>query len=179
MTEFQRIDLGHVNLRGDSGNNQFVDRVLKILGQPLPVEPNTMSIADHRVYWLGPNEWQIVTELGRSAELVNALEDALADQHVAINNLSGGQVALHLSGADVPELLARACTLDLDPTVFGVGDCAQSALAKANVLLGYIDATPVYEIIVRRSFSEYLLRWLRQNIHSHADSASSLLTTSR
>lgn len=173
MTELQRIDLGHINLRGDSGDEHFVGRVAKVLGQPLPVEPNTLSIADRRVYWLGPNEWQIVTELERAAELVNALEDALVDRHVAINNLSGGQVALHLTGTDVPELLARACTLDLDPTIFGVGNCAQSGLAKANVLIGCIDSTPVYEIIVRRSFSEYLLRWLRQNIHSHAGSASS------
>ena len=173
MTEFKRIGLGHINLRGDSGDGHFVDSVAKVLGQRLPVEPNTMSIADHRVYWLGPDEWQIVTEAGRAAELVNALEDALPDRHVAINNLSGGQVALQLNGTDVPELLALACTLDLDPTAFGVGDCAQSGLAKANVLIGCIDATPVYEIIIRRSFSEYLLRWLRQNIHSHADSASS------
>ena len=172
MTDFQCIDLGHVNLRGDSGDDHFVDRVAKVIGQRLPVEPNTLSVADHRVYWLGPNEWQIVTEPGRAAEIVNDLEDALIDRHIAVNNLSGGQVALHLTGTDVPELLALACTLDLDPSVFGVGDCAQSGLAKANVLLGYIDAAPVYEIIVRRSFSEYLLRWLRKNIHSHADSAS-------
>ena len=172
MTEFRRIELGHINLRGDINDEHFVECVANVLGQQLPVEPNTVSIADHRVYWLGPNEWQIVTEPGRATELADALEDALVDRHIAINNLSGGQVALHLTGTDVPELLALACTLDLDPTVFGVGDCAQSGLAKSNVLIGYIDATPVYEIIVRRSFSEYLLRWLRQNIHSHANSAS-------
>ena len=172
MSEFRRIDLGHINLRGDISDKRFVDGVAMVLGQRLPVEPNTVSIADHRVYWLGPNEWQVVTESGRADVLVNGLKDALVDQHVAINKLSGGQVVLHLTGTDVAELLARGCTLDLHPTVFGVGDCAQSGLAKANVLIGYIDATPVYEIIVRRSFSEYLLRWLRQNIHSHADSAS-------
>ena len=173
MSEFRRVDLGHINLRGDSRDDTFIDAVAKVLGQRLPREPNTVSIADHRVYWLGPNEWQIVVEDGRADELANGLEDAFVDRHVAVNNLSGGQVALHLTGTAVPDLLAPACTLDLHPTVFGVGECAQSGLAKANVLIGYIDATPVYEIIVRRSFSEYLLRWLRQNTHSRAGLASS------
>jgi len=53
--------------------------------------------------------------------------------------------------------------LDLHPDVFRAGDCAQSGLGKATMLLGCIDTAPVYEIIVRRSFSEYALRWLRQN----------------
>ena len=82
---------------------------------------------------------------------------------VSINDLSGGQIAIHLSGSDVPDLLAKGCTLDLHPSVFGVGACAQSGLAKTIVLLGHIDKAPVYELIVRRSFSEYALRWLRQN----------------
>lgn len=172
MTEINRVELGHINLRGDAGDTHFVDGVATALGLTLPLEANTMSASDHRVYWLGPDEWQIVTDIENVDDLVQKLEGALVDQHVAVNDLSGGQVALHLSGADVPALLAKGCTLDLHPSIFGAGNCAQSGLAKANVLIGYIDATPVYEIIVRRSFSEYLLRWLRQNSHSQAGSAS-------
>ena len=166
MTEYRAIDLGHINLRGNADDNRFVDGVAEVLGQKLALQPNTLTRSEHRVYWLGPDEWQIVTALDRAADLCSQLEHKLAGQHVAVNDLSGGQVALHLSGDDVPLLLAKGCTLDMHPSVFSVGDCAQSGLAKANVLLGYIDAGPVYEIIVRRSFSEYLLHWLRQNTHS-------------
>jgi len=173
MTEYRAIDLGHINLRGNADDPGFVDGVVEALGQKLPSRPNTLTRSEHRVYWLGPDEWQIVTAPERAAEVVAQLEDKLAGQHVAINDLSGGQVALHLSGDDVPLLLAKGCTLDMDPSVFSEGDCAQSGLAKANVLIGYFDAAPVYEIIVRRSFSEYLLRWLRQNTHSRVASASS------
>ena len=172
MTEYCAIDLGHINLRGNAGDNRFIEGAAEVLGQQLPLQPNTLTRSEHRVYWLGPDEWQIVTPLGRAGPLVAQLENQLAAQHVAINDLSGGQVALHLSGGDVPALLAKGCTLDLHASAFQVGGCAQSGLAKANVLLGYIDAAPVYEIIVRRSFSEYLLHWLSQNTHSHAGSAS-------
>jgi len=172
MTEMKTIDLGHINLRGDPGNRMIVDAVAGVLGQELPVEPNTLTLSEHRVYWLGPDEWQIVTQPDATAGLAGKLEHALAGQHVAINDISGGQVTLHLTGTDVPLLLAKGCTLDLQPPAFDLGRCAQSGLAKANVLLGYIDAAPVYEIIVRRSFSEYLQLWLRQNTHTPGGSAS-------
>jgi sarcosine oxidase subunit gamma len=48
-----------------------------------------------------------------------------------------------------------------------MGACAQSGLAKASMLIGRIDdAEPVFEIIVRRSFADYVLRWLN---HAAAD----------
>jgi len=172
MTEYHAIDLGHINLRGNANDSQFVDGAAEVLGQKLPLRPNTLTRAEHRVYWLGPDEWQVVAPPDRVADLLEELERKLAGQHVAINDISGGQFALNLSGDDVPLLLAKACTLDLHPSVFHLSDCAQSGLAKANMLLGYIDAAPVYEIIVRRSFSEYLLSWLRQNTHSRVASAS-------
>ena len=113
-----------------------------------------------------------MTDPDAAAGLVERLEQQLSGLHVAVNDISGGQVLWQLPGADVPSLLAKGCTLDLSPQAFGAGACAQTGLAKANILLGCIDAAPVYEIIVRRSFSEYLERWLRQNSHSPAGSAS-------
>ena len=170
MTEIEKTALGHINLRGNADEPGFVNSVQDMLGQPLPIEANTISLSSRRIYWLGPDEWLIVCDIDDSVELTKRLDKALADQHAAVNDVSGGQTVLHLSGPDVPALLARGCTLDLHPASFGVGDCAQSGLAKANVLLGCIDAAPVYEIIVRRSFSEYLERWLRHNTHIPADS---------
>ena len=162
MTDISRIEQGHINLRGSAADGRFVGSVEKTLGQPLPPAANKLTQSEHRVYWLGPDEWQIVTDLERAPDLLSELETALAGQHVALNDVSGGQVSLHLRGTNVPDLLAKGCTLDLHPSVFRAGDCAQSGLAKASVLLGCIGDAPLYEIIVRRSFSEYLLRWLRR-----------------
>ena len=40
------------------------------------------------------------------------------------------KLVLHLSGAPVREVLAQGCPLDLHPSVFGAGQCAQSHFFK-------------------------------------------------
>ena len=53
---------GYFNLRGDPGNNGFLESVHEALGQPLPVAANTFTEGGCRVFWLGPNEWLVMTE---------------------------------------------------------------------------------------------------------------------
>lgn len=154
-------DTGFVNLRGDSSDAGFRDAVEGLLGQDLPAEANTFTEGRHRVYWLGPDEWLIRCAHEDATALCSSLEQAVDGRHVAINDVSGGNVSILLTGEKARFLLARGCTLDLHPRVFPAGRCAQSGLAKAPVLLGLLDAEPVFEIVVRRSFSDYLLRWLR------------------
>jgi sarcosine oxidase subunit gamma len=155
-----RGDLGHINLRGRASDAGFLPPVEKLLGQALPIEPNTVSGERHQVFWLGPDEWLIVTPAAGALELAERLRQATSGTHASVNDISGGQIALMLQGAECRELLAKGCTLDLHPSVFAAGDCAQSGLARANVLLALMDATPTFMIVVRRSFSDYLCRWL-------------------
>ena len=154
-------DRGHINLRGDPQNTAFIAAAKRVLGQALPIEANTISLGDHRIYWLGPDEWLVVTAADTVSDLVDRLQHALAKLHAAVNDVSGGQVALRLSGTSVRDVLAKGCTLDLHPQVFRIGTCAQSGLAKANVILGPGGDTNTFEIVVRRSFADYLVRWLQ------------------
>lgn len=173
MSEFHRIERGFLNLRGKPGNSRFVSSVAQVTGFELPDKANIFTAGDDsaRAYWLGPDEWLIATARERMASLVEDLEAALAGYATAINDVSGGLVLLELAGAHGRELLAHGCPLDLHAEKFRSGDCAQTTLAKTNVVIACIDDAPVCEIIVRRSFSEYLLRWLTRL--SLAGSASS------
>ena len=155
-----RGDLGHVNLRGAATDPAFVSAVKAAIQQPLPLTPNTVSQGEHHVFWLGPDEWLVVTARQQAAAAVQRLEQATSRMHASVNDLSGGQVALMLEGPGARELLAKGCPLDLHPQVFGPGECAQSGLARANVLLGVADDAPTFIIIVRRSFADYVCRWL-------------------
>jgi sarcosine oxidase subunit gamma len=161
-----RGDLGHINLRGCTSDAAFVQTVRQQLGQALPLQPNTVAAERHRVCWLGPDEWLIVTEAAGAEALVGGLERALSGKHASVNDVSGGYVTLMLNGAACRELLAKGCTLDLHPRAFAVGDCAQSGLARANVLVALVDDAPTFMIVVRRSFADYLGRWL---IHAGRD----------
>ena len=152
--------LVHLNLRGNPGDSRFMDAAEKVLGQALPTEPNTSSSGAHRICWLGPDEWLILTN---ADTLAGRLRETLTGVHAALNDVSGGQIALRVAGRHAADVLAKGCTVDFHPRVFRPGMCAQSGLAKASVLIGLIDRTdrqPVFEIVVRRSFSDYLLRWL-------------------
>jgi sarcosine oxidase subunit gamma len=157
-----RADLGHINLRGSPANPEFLSAVAGVLRQELPVAANTMTMGNHRVFWLGPDEWQIVTAIDDTDELSKQLRKALTAYHASVSDLGGGQIALHVSGPNGRDVLAKGCTLDLSPAEFAVGACAQSGLAKTSMLIGRIDdAEPKFEIVLRRSFADYALRWLR------------------
>ena len=151
----------HPNLRGNPNHKAFRKSAEAALGQELPIAANTISEGNQTICWLGPDEWLVLADAETIPDLVAALEDALAGQSCAINNLSGGQLALRLSGYSVRETLAKGCTLDFHPSAFAPGMCAQSGLAKASVLLVRSSDKDDFLIVVRRSFSEYLVAWLK------------------
>lgn len=155
-------ETGQINLRGDPENAKFRAAVQDVLGQPLPVEPNSVTASQHRICWLGPDEWLILTTADRVSALVGKLEGALVGQHAAINDLSGGQLVFTIRGESACDLFAKGCTLDFHTESFPPGSCAQSGLAKASVFFVRSNEADVFDIIVRRSFSDYLSRWLRE-----------------
>ena len=157
----ERAFLGHINLRGDAEDPRFVGAISGVLGGELPIAANTLNdMQGNIVYWLGPNEWLIVTPGERKAIIEDELRTALARLHVAVTDISGGQTIIDLRGNKTRELLAKGCPIDLHPRVFGIGQCAQSHLGKAPVLIGQLEIQPRFEIIVRRSFADYLWLWI-------------------
>ena len=80
-------------------------------------------------------------------------------------DISAGQTIIRLSGPSTLDVLARGCALDLHPSVFPPGACAQTLLARAQALLIAVDDTPTIDIIVRRSFAPYLAAWLQDSAH--------------
>lgn len=157
-------DRGHINLRGDPSDASFVEKCASILGQDLPLVANRMTVAEHHIYWLGPDEWLISCADHLLQSLVHDLESGLKSFHSSITDLSGGQVVIHLEGHDVRDVLAKGCTLDFHKREFKPLHCAQSGMAKAIAVIGKIDDCDKFEVIVRRSFYEYLISWLKHSI---------------
>lgn len=160
-------DVGYINLRGNLQDDTFHKAVRAVLGQSLPDVPNTMADGDQRIFWLGPDEWLVVAPADDTAHLSSCLEESLASCHAAVNDISGGNVLLRIAGESTRDLFAKGCTLDFHPDVFDVGHCAQSGLGKAVALFGLIDDTPTFELVVRRSFSGYLIQWLQHSGHEY------------
>ncbi len=157
----ERALLGHINLRGNPQDPRFLTAVQTVLGVAPPVAPNRVVDArGNTLYWLGPDEWLAVTADERSDGLEDALRAVLVGVRSAVTDVSGGQTVLMLRGGSVREVLAKGCPLDLHPRVFDVGQCSQSHLAKAPILIRQLDRQPSFEIVIRRSFAAYFWLWL-------------------
>lgn len=159
----ERPFLGKVNVRGDAGQSAFTEGVARICGRDLPLVPNTVAgdpDDDLSVYWLGPNEWQVVTAPGDERRLLLALEEALADGHSAIVNVSDYYTTIRVAGAGARDLLSQGTPLDLHPRSFRPGQCAQTRLAKASVLIVPVDESPAFDLQIRWSMASYLFDWI-------------------
>ncbi len=155
---------GQLSLRGESDDAAFLAAAGGALGFDLPTTPNTTAgTAALRALWLGPSEWLIVTT-GPAASLIERLGHALGACHLALNDVTDSRAVLLLTGRRARDLLAKATSLDLHGSVFKPGCCAQSGLARAQMLLHQTaedpDTGPVYEIYVPRSFADYAWHWL-------------------
>jgi len=127
---------------------------VSVRGEPqpgFPAEPNT-SAGD--VLWLGPDEWLVLG--GREEDYPDA---------AAVVDVSANRVCLELSGDDVEDVLAQGCTLDLHPSVFTPGRCAQTLLAQAQVIL-HRTSHESFRVFVRPSFAPYLRAWLEDALTS-------------
>lgn len=128
----------------------------------LPTTPGTsVHGTDSTVIWFGPQEW-LVTSTQRGGEGLEAeLHEAVAAAGGAAVDVSAQRTTVRLRGAHARDVLAKGCSLDLHPRVFGPGAAAQTMLALAAVVLIPLDDKGTdYRIIVRSSFAGYLADWL-------------------
>lgn len=153
-------DLGQIGLRGDPGDKDYLALAQSALGQALPTQYNTISFGNYRIYWLGPDEWLILASSSEERALASSLKACLKDRHASVTEIGGANIVMTLTGSAARNLLARGSCIDFAADRFLPGQCAQTALTKSGVIIGLIDKQPTFEIIVRRSFSDYLVRWL-------------------
>jgi sarcosine oxidase subunit gamma len=156
---------GQIVVRGNARSKPFRDAVEGAVGCIPPRTPNTVEggsdlVEGNRILWLSPDEWLVVTAPGREHDAVAALREALASHHAAVADVSESRVVIGLSGGNARETLMKGCAIDLHPRAFAAGQCAQTSLARAHMILHQIDDAPAYEIYVHRSFGEYAWAWL-------------------
>jgi sarcosine oxidase, subunit gamma len=154
--------LGYINLRGRAENTGLLSAVLKVLGCEPPTQANTViDKGDYRIYWLGPDEWLIITPADQQGKIRDKLLQALDGVFCAVVDNSSGLTTIHITGDNAAALLATDCPLDLHPLAFKPGQCAQTRLAKAGMTLAPLPDNTGFEVIIRRSFADYLLLWLQ------------------
>ena len=150
-----------LNLRGNPQDAAFTQAVASVTGLALPLQANTATLgAGRTMLWLGPDEWMLQCEAGQAAALEKSLRAALSSQHFSVVEVGHGFTTLSVQGPGAAALLSRGCPLDFHHTTFQAGQMAQTHIARANAIVLCRDAGHDYLLTVRRSFADYLFRWL-------------------
>jgi sarcosine oxidase subunit gamma len=150
-----------LNLRTNPSDSRIGDAVHKALGFVLPRDPNTAASAGGRsALWLGPDEWLIVGGESEESLLTRVLNTALGESFGSVVDVSANRTVIELSGPAARDVLAHGCLVDIHPRVFGPGRCAQTLLAKAQVIIHQVNDAPTFHLYVRTSFAWYVAEWL-------------------
>jgi sarcosine oxidase subunit gamma len=137
------IDLGQIDVRAASALMPFAT----------PSENAAMVWRGRDVLWLGPDEWLVVAEPEAAPAIASDLEDALAGHHHSILDVSANRIVFEL--VDGLETLSSGCGLDLHPSRWTPGMCAQTLFGGAQVILHQRDERTT-RIFVRPSFVDYV-----------------------
>lgn len=151
-----------INLRGSPDDDAFLAGAQRALGVALPLTPNRCNEGGGRIAaWLGPDEWLIMAADGEARSIEAALREAVTgDPWLSVVDVSNNYTGFMLCGSAAREVLAKGCPLDLHPAAFASGDCAQTVVAGARVLLRVTGGPDAIEIRVRNSFARYTAAWL-------------------
>ena len=155
--------------------------VAGVIGASLPIVPGTTAQGEGcTALWLGPDEWLLVGAPGSEAQLAEALSRALEGRFAAVTDVSANRTAIELAGPRARDVLQKGCSIDLHPRAFHAGRCAQTLLARAQVVLEQGTDEPAYRLFVRASLSAYLAAWLMDaTMEFRADSSESRASMDR
>ncbi|MFQ3235786.1 MAG: sarcosine oxidase subunit gamma [Paraglaciecola sp.] len=154
--------LGHVNLRGNANDPDFLKGVKSALDLDLPLAPcSSAQNGNTTIMWLSPDEWLIIIEGGTEQATEDKLRQSLRG-HFAVSDISGAQTMLEISGEDCLPLLQKSIGYDLHLDSFPINKVIGTALAKSSA---HIRRTGEhnFQLIIRRSFADYIWLWLQQS----------------
>ena len=153
--------LGHLNLRGNAKDAEFLAGVQEALGVALPTSPCSSAKSElAQIMWLAPDEWLIVVASGSEYEIEKKLRSCLKG-HFAVSDISGAQTILELSGCNVIELMKKSTGYDLHLDSFPVGKVIGTTFAKAGAHILRVSENK-FQLVIRRSFSDYIWLWIQQ-----------------
>ena len=149
----ERRNLNLWILRGASSDHNFMAAAQSVFDVTLSIAPGTAaSVGTASALCLAPDEWLISDGTAITGELTVSGGTCV--------DVSHGRTVLRVSGPRTRVLLAKGCGLDLHPSVFRSGHCAQTAIARINVLMHLRDQDGAFDLYCSRSYALSFWRWV-------------------
>ncbi|MEE9335840.1 MAG: sarcosine oxidase subunit gamma family protein [Granulosicoccaceae bacterium] len=150
---------GLLTIRAKADNASLAPAFKLVLSLDVPGTLQSCSNDDYCLRWMSPDEWLLSAPIGELFEIENKLRKSLTTP-VALVNVSGGYTLLELSGGQVLNVLKKSTHYDCHPRNLSVGKVVNTPFAKSQVTLRCL-AESHYELVVRRSFADYIWLWLQ------------------
>jgi methylglutamate dehydrogenase subunit D len=155
--------LAHVAIQGRHGADKGAPGVAFTVRHPLVIatviarKGKAKALAEAltsmrgiTVHWAGPDQYFVYGAAPLTKKLAGLA--SIADQ-------SHGRVVIRISGPMARTVLAKGTPVDLDGSVFKIGDCALTQMAHVGVHIAHV-AKDTFDLSVFRGFSESFWEWL-------------------
>jgi sarcosine oxidase subunit gamma len=129
------------------------------VGLALPETLRSVEAGARSLRWISPDEWLLILPGNEAFELEQQLREAI-EGHYAVVNVSSGQTLIELSGTQAVEVLKKSTGYDVDARNFPPGKVVTTTFAKTQAVIRR-SAETRWELVVRRSFADYVWRWLQ------------------
>ena len=152
--------LAYISLRGNQQNAPFMSASKQALGIALPTQACSLEHTTWGyVCWLSPDEWLAICSRTQAAKLQAALEAALDGVHSQVVDNSGGFTSVLIQGKNAQDALSH-CTVYALQTLTA-GKVVGTTFGKVSCYLHKQDES--YKLIFRRSFADYIWRYLERS----------------
>lgn len=134
----------------------LVERLRHALTPAFVDAPRAVASGNAVFVGTGPARWLALSD--EDAELAATLAKA-AGPLAAVTEQSDASIVFELTGARVPDVLAKGALIDLDPRVFQIGDAATTVISHLGVTL-WRASEERWRLLVGRSVHAAFCRFL-------------------
>jgi heterotetrameric sarcosine oxidase gamma subunit len=134
-----------------------LERLAGERGRPLPGFGRALAGVDQLTLCVRPGRYLLVSAPAAAGASAALWQRACAGCATAVD-LSSGLAALHLAGPAAREVLARGCSLDLDPAAFAPGAAAATIIAQVSGILAAVSSGLL--LLTPLSTAAHLRAWL-------------------
>jgi sarcosine oxidase subunit gamma len=130
-----------------------------MLGVAWPRKTGAVATGRAEIICLGPTDWLVVATEPDATPWLGRLAAAFDGSAFRTTNVSDALARIEIEGAEVRDLLAKGCSLDLHPPLFPPGRSARTRFAGMPVIVRCA-GTSNFELLVMQSYADFLLSWL-------------------
>ncbi len=151
--------LGHLTIRIPETNASIKKAIKTVTKLDLPTSALTsVENKNFVINWISPDEILLLVAEKTEFEIETKLRSKIKG-HFAIANVTGGQTVLELSGERAETIIKKSSPYDIHPNNFPIGKVVTTVFAKSQAVMRRT-GNDSFQLIVRRSFSDYLWKWI-------------------